>query len=162
MFIPGPNIVSIRLYFISAPKYSKSSSISSSLKVAPSNVPIGSKNALVPQSILIPDGPSAQQSAGIPNLSSDGVRPPNAAAVPGVTFILHIPSPLIRHMRSSSESCPINVSISIFPFATSLSESPSSPVNNISSGISLSILSERLMVLKGTFSNPMLYSHEFF
>ena len=143
--------MSIRLYFISAPKYSKSSSISSSLNVAPSNVPIGSKNALVPQSILIPEGPSAQQSAGISNLSSEGVSPPNAAAVPGVTFILHIPSPLIRHIRSSSESCPINLSISIFPSATSLRVYPSSPVRGISSGISLSILSERFTVLVGTF-----------
>ncbi len=71
------------------------------------------ENAFVPQSIRIPDGPSAQHAAGIPKDRRDSVSPPNADAVPGVTFGLHIPSPRNRHIRSSSLSCPINISMEI-------------------------------------------------
>ena len=67
--------------------------MSSVLNVHPIAVPFGKENAVVPQDIRIPDGPSAQQATGIPKCSNAFVVPPKADAVPAVTFGLHIPSP---------------------------------------------------------------------
>ena len=55
---------------------------SSTLKVQPREVPFGSENAFVPQSIRIPDGPSEQHPTGIPSAVRPSVTPPKAAAVP--------------------------------------------------------------------------------
>ena len=88
----------------SKPNILYSSSTNGVLNVHPKDVPFGRENAFVPQSIRIPDGPSAQQAAGTPNACKLSVIPPNAAAVPGVTFPLHIPSPRNMLIKSSSES----------------------------------------------------------
>ena len=97
----------------------------------------------------IPDGPSAQQATGMPKPSSASDTPPNAAAVPGVTLMLHIPSPLTTAVRTSVDSWAIKVSIWQFPSATCLSRSPLSPVYGIVSGSLDRIRSFRSTVLVG-------------
>ena len=62
-------------------------------------------NAFAPLSRRIPEGPSSQQPIGRPVLRRLSLIPPNAAAVPGVTFELPIPSPRTMQARSSSLSC---------------------------------------------------------
>ena len=128
MFIPGPNKVSTLFLRSSSPTFSNNSSASSKLKEQPIAVPFGMENAFVPQSIRIPEGPSAQQAMGIPLFRRDSVTPPNADAVPGVTFGEHIPSAWKRQISSSSESCEINAFRSALPLYTSTREMPVSPV----------------------------------
>ena len=125
---PGPRSVSTRFLRCSLPCMAKSSSFSFSLKVQASKVPFGRLNAMVPQSIRMPEGPSAQQAVGIPKLTRFSVTPPNAPAVPAVTFGEFMPSPRIRQMRSSSESCATKSSSSALPSNTSPSLMPLSPV----------------------------------
>ena len=73
------------------------------LKEQAREVPLGSEKAFIPQSRRIPDGPSSQQTAGIPKVSRRrGETPPKADAVPGVTRLLPIPSPRTRQHKSSS------------------------------------------------------------
>ena len=119
MFNPGPSNVSTRFNRSSSPVISYNWRTSSQLNVHPSSVPFGRENAFVPQSIRIPDGPSDAHSAGILNFLKDGVSPANAAAVPGVTFGLHMPSPRNSIIRSSSDNCATNVSMEIFLSYTS-------------------------------------------
>ena len=91
------------------------------MNVQASKVPPGRLNALVPQSIRRPDGPSVQQPAGMPKYVRFGVRPPKAAAVPGVTFGLDMPSPFTMWHKSRSDSCARNSSIETMPRFTSSS-----------------------------------------
>ena len=128
MFIPGPRRESILFRRSSLPVISYKSLTSSVLKVHPSAVPFGREKAFVPQSMRIPEGPSAQQPTGIPSAFMDSVTPPNAAAVPGVTLGLHIPSPRNIAIRSSSLICAIKFSIDTLPSSTSTSLYPLSPV----------------------------------
>ena len=102
--MPGPKRQSTLLVIISSPMQTNSSSTSSLLKVAAIMVPMGRLNALVPQSKRMPEGPSSQQPQGIPNSVRLFATPPKAAAVPGVTLGLPIPSPRIMQERSSSDN----------------------------------------------------------
>ena len=104
MFIPGPKIMSILLYTSSSPRKEYSFFTSSGLNVHACKVPFGRLNACAPESSLKPLGPSVQQPHGIPLSVSDFEIPPKAAAVPGVTLGLPIPSPRTIHDKSSSES----------------------------------------------------------
>ena len=104
MFIPGPRRQSILLSFISIPVKVKSSVISSGLNVQAIKVPFGILNAFTPLSRRKPEGPSSQQPQGIPNSARCLFTPPNAAAVPSVTFKLPIPSPRTIQHKSSSVS----------------------------------------------------------
>ena len=128
MFIPGPRRESILFRRSSLPVISYNAPTSSTLKVQPREVPFGRENAFVPQSIRIPDGPSEQQPTGIPSAVRPSVTPPKAAAVPAVTFGLHIPSPRNIAIRSSSLICAINSSMETFLSSTSTSLYPLSPV----------------------------------
>ena len=119
MFIPGPSSISILFLRNSLPCISYSFSVSSVLKLQAISVPLGFENALVPQSILIPDGPSEQPAIGIPNPLSSSVTPPMAPAIPDVTLGEHIPSPRVIYIRSLSDSCAMKSSIDTFPSATS-------------------------------------------
>ena len=112
----------------SAPSQSKSSLTRTRLKVQARQVPEGMENAIAPVSMRIPLGPSEQHAAGSPNRTRLSVRPPNADAVPGVTLGEHMPSPRVKHARSSSESWARNASMVTFPSATSLRRYPRSPV----------------------------------
>ena len=150
--MPGPKSVSILFFRSSMPSISYSSSTSSGSKVQASKVPLGRAYAMVPQSIRIPEGPSEQQAIGIPNLFSPSVTPPKAAAVPGVTFGEHIPSPRVIQIRSLSDNCVRNCSNVIFPSDTSASFQPRSPAYSLFVGLSLRILSARSIVRKGTSS----------
>ncbi len=100
----------------------------------------------------IPEGPSAQHPTGMPKPSRLSETPPNAAAVPGVTFRLHMPSPLTIAARSSAESWAINISIVHLPAATSFNDSPLLPVYGICLGSLERILSLILIVRVGTCS----------
>ena len=152
ILMPGPKRVSILFFRSSMPSISYSSSTSSGSKVQASKVPFGRLNATVPQSIRMPEGPSEQQAMGIPNLFSPSVTPPKAAAVPGVTFGEHMPSPRVIQIRSSSDNCVRNCSNVIFPSDTSASFQPRSPAYSLCVGLSLRILSARSIVRKGTSS----------
>ena len=152
ILMPGPKSVSILFFRSSMPSISYSSSTSSGSKVQASKVPLGRAYAMVPQSIRIPEGPSEQQAIGIPNFFSPSVTPPKAAAVPGVTFGEHMPSPRVIQIRSSSDSCVRNCSNVIFPSDTSASFQPRSPAYSLFVGLSLRILSARSIVRKGTSS----------
>ena len=66
IFIPGPRILSILLLTISRPVNEYIFCTSAGSKVHASIVPLGRLNAFIPQSIRIPEGPSAQQPQGIP------------------------------------------------------------------------------------------------
>ena len=77
-----------------------SSVMSGRSNVEASSVPLGRLNAFVPQSRRIPEGPSSQHAQGIPSAVSVSETPPNAAAVPAVTFGEPMPSPRIMQERS--------------------------------------------------------------
>ena len=130
--MPGPKSASILLESISIPRYVYSSSTISTLNVDARHVPLGRENAFLPESSLIPEGPSVQQSVGTPFSLSSLVMPPKAAAVPRVTLGLPIPSPLIMRQRSSSVSWATNSSMVFLPCFTSASLMPLSPVWGIS------------------------------
>ena len=100
MFIPGPSRQSTLLAAISSPIKAKSSLVSSLLNEEAIIVPFGRLKAFVPQSSLMPDGPSEQQPAGMPKPLRFSDTPPNAEAVPAVTLGLPMPSPLIMQERS--------------------------------------------------------------
>ena len=55
----------------------------------PHRVPFGSENAFIPESSLIPDGPSSQHTDGILCAIKLGDTPANADAVPAVTIWHH-------------------------------------------------------------------------
>ena len=154
MFIPGPSRQSTLLYAISSPASENSSYTSSVLNVEAIRVPFGRLNAFVPQSSLIPDGPSDVQQLGMPKSISDCETPANADVVPGVTFGLPIPSPRIMQARSLSESCAINSSIVFFPLFTSASFMPLSPVCGISAGRFAAIIASVSISFSGTGSLP--------
>ena len=94
---------------ISRPIREKSSCTSGLLNVDAMSVPFGRLNAFVPVSRRIPDGPSEQQPQGTPKFLRLSETPPNAAAVPGVTFGEHIPSPRTRQLRSAHEAVEVGV-----------------------------------------------------
>ena len=94
----------------------------------------------------------------MPKRSRLSETPPNAAAVPGVTFRLHMPSPRTIAARSSMESWAINASIVHFPVRTSFNSSPWSPVYGIGAGSEEIIRSFMLTVLVGTGSYSMVYA----
>ena len=115
-------------------------------------MPFGSENAFIPESSLIPDGPSSQHTDGILCAIKFGDTPANADAVPAVTRELPIPSPRTKHARSSSSNCAINSSMVALPSLTSRSVIPLSPVTGISSGSSCSLLSYISTVTRGVSS----------
>ena len=145
-------MTSTSLLTISMPNQVKSSSFNSSLKEHARHVPFGIANAFLPLSIRIPDGPSSQHSVGTPMAFSSFVIPPYAAAVPVVTFGLPMPSPRMMSERSSSESCAMNSSSVFFPFFTSASLIPRSPVCSISFGRRSILVSRWFTLRSGTGS----------
>ncbi len=152
MFIPGPKRESILFSRSSHPAISKSALLRGRLKVHPRAVPLGMENAFVPQSIRIPEGPSEQPAAGIPSFKSPSLTPPKAAAMPGVTRGLHMPSPLNMVISSSSLICATNSSMDALPSRTSTSCQPLSPVKGISAGRFAISRSLGFTVRTGTFS----------
>ena len=158
MFIPGPSRQSTLFALISSPSIEKSSLTSSLLKVEAISVPFGRLKAFVPVSRRIPEGPSEQQPQGTPIFFSLSLTPPKAAAVPGVTFGEHIPSPRTRTFRSSSVSCAMKSSRLHLPFLTSKKLKPLSPVTGISFGRSSSLRCFSSTFESGTFSNEALPS----
>ena len=128
MLRPGPSSVSMRFFLSSRPCIANSSSFSSSLNVQASSVPFGRLNAIEPQSMRMPEGPSEQQAVGMPKSSRFCVTPPNAPPVPAVTFGEFMPSPRMRQMRSSFGICAMNSSRPALPSNTSPSLRPLSPL----------------------------------
>ena len=126
--MPGPSKVSILFLRSSSASHSNSSSDRASLKVAPRHAPFGMAKAMLPQSMRMPLGPSAQQAMGMPNACSLSVTPPKAPAVPAVTLGEHMPSPRTMQARSSSESWARKSSMDTFPASTSDRRYPLSPV----------------------------------
>ena len=124
----------MRLRRISCPVHAYRSEISVSLKLHAKQVPLGSRNACVPQSMRMPLGPSAQQIAGMPSACSFGLSPPNAPAVPGVTLGEHMPSPRTRAQSMFSSICATKSAMLIFPSATSDRRNPRLPVIGMLSG----------------------------
>ena len=112
----------------SSPSQLYSSLTSTLFQVQARQVPEGMEKAFVPLSMRIPLGPSEQQPRGMPKPSSLSVTPPKAAAVPDVTLGEHMPSPLVRQIRSSSVSCARKSSMDTLPSPTSQSRQPLSPV----------------------------------
>ena len=103
MFIPGPRRFSTWFAAISVPVKVYKFFTRSKLNVLARQVPFGKANALIPQSRRIPEGPSSQQTAGIPKVSRKrGETPPKADAVPAVTRLEPIPSPRTMQLKSSS------------------------------------------------------------
>ena len=124
IFIPGPRRASILFFTISIPVKEYSFSTSAVLKVLASSVPLGRLNAFMPLSSRIPDGPSEQQPQGMPKCASSSDTPPKAAAVPGVTFGLPIPSPRMIQLKSSSLNCATKASMDTLPSFTSIRRYP--------------------------------------